>query len=489
MLRTSVVFFAMCLPWIVSEAGAQSTASAFRAAPNFGGVVTESVEAEGVGGTKEDATLRALDAAISQVNGRRVQSARMSSQAAISIDVNGVRRLDASSRAFAELIVSSSNGAVRSFEVLSRKEISRTEAEQSIDFSMKGETRWIAGLDASLSAESKVYSHYWRVKIRADVAKYEAAPDEGKPRLAVARTRVDANYYPVGDSRLPADEVGDDLRRRLNEALAQTERFLLLDRGLAPELQEEIAFINSGKARLEDVARIGQQLAADLLLVSTVERFEYRRHVRELRMRDRQLISYSGGGTVNVKLVNATTGEVVLARTFDAELPGLDASSQARAVDGDRLAADLNDKLAGQILHAVLEKIFPVSVVAISGDQLVLSQGGAAVREGKSYEVVRLGEALADPQTGRSLGRAEFPAGVARVDRVAGQTAYATLMQSKLPEEVNLQPGMLELRKEVVIQETKPRSSRPAGEQIPPATPVSRPAPREEKKPDKDPNW
>lgn len=489
MMRTAVGLFALCLLPVLYGQQADASQNAWRAAPSFGGVVSKPIEAEGVGSSVEDATLRALDSAISQVNGRRVQSVSGSSQAGISLDVNGMRRLDASSRAYADLIVSSSGGAIRSFELLSIEEVARVEEEDSLYYLAKGDTAWVQGLDISLSAESKLYSHYWRVRIRAEVARYESPPDDGKPRLAIASTRVASNSYPMGNDRVAASDVGNELRRRLNDIIAQTNRFLLLDRALAPELQEEIDFINSGRARLEDVARVGQKLAADLLLIPTIERFEYKRFARDVRMSERELVSYVGGGSISIKLVNAATGELVISRTFSEELPSLEPSTLPRAVDGRALAGTLADRLAAQALQAILIQIFPVSVVAMQGDQLVLSQGGEAVRPGSLYEVIRLGDVITDPQTGRSLGRIEIPAGKARIERVSGQLAYATLLDTQLPTDVSFTPGMLELRGQLAVpHDTIPPKTRKAAAIARPS-PASKAPPPEKDKPDDDEDW
>ncbi|WP_373401759.1 CsgG/HfaB family protein, partial [Klebsiella pneumoniae] len=100
----------------------------------------------------------------------------------------------------------------------------------------------------------------------------------------------------------------DAIRARLSDTLTQTQRFIVLDREFGDELQAEIDHINSGNVRLQDTARVGQQLATDLILIPTIERFEYPRSVRNLRMSDRQVTSYSGGGRITLRLVNATTG-------------------------------------------------------------------------------------------------------------------------------------------------------------------------------------
>lgn len=419
-------------------------AALVRAAPDFGGVTTSTVDAEGVGATQNDAVLRALDAAITQVNGRRVASAARSSSTTLAIDVNGVRQMDVHSGAYAERIVSSSRGAVRSFKVLASEEVSQLDGEREMHANASS-GGWLDRSAFEVNSTERTYSRYWKARVQADVARFEGPKDDGRPSLVVTVPRQAERSYAVGDERVPAAAVAAEIRRRLVEAIAQSQRFVVLEREFSAEMQQEVDFINSDNARSDAVARLGQQLAADLILVPSVERFEYPRAVRQLRMSDRELVSYSGGGRIGLRLLNAATGEVVLARTFDHELPATAPSTLPRVIDGTLVTNELMDALSDQMVRAITGKVFPVSVVALSGRQAVLSQGGQAVRVGEDFEVMVLGLELTDPQTGRSLGRMESPCCRLHVDRVADRTSYGTLTGELPPELAHFTPGMLEL--------------------------------------------
>ncbi len=108
-------------------------------------------------------------------------------------------------------------------------------------------------------------------------------------------------------------------------------------------------------------------------------------------------------------------------------------------------------RISGKIGSAIVAEVFPVSIISLTGDQVVLSQGGEALQVGQRWQAVHLGEELKDPQTGRPLGRNEMPVGTIRIDRVSSQTSYGTLESGS----VNLgnkpfTSGSMELRKQVV---------------------------------------
>lgn len=416
----------------------------FRDNPDFGSVQSVAVEAEGIGQTPGIAALRALDQAIAQVNGRRVTSASEAVSAGAAINVEGLGSLDVDSDAYAEHVVSSSDGAVRSFKIVSSEEVERVEAERTFAAQM-GSGGWL-GDSLKVDETERTVDRFWKVKVKAEVAKFVGPKDDGRPSIVVAAPRLSSDTFVVGDARVDGGAVGAEIRARLSDALTQTERFQVLDREFGDELQAEVDFINSGNARNEEVARLGQRLATDLILVPTVEHFAYPRSARRLRMANRELVSYSGGGRVSLKLINATTGEVVMSDSFAHALPPTSPSTLPRSVDGVGMAAQMMDSLSGQMSKAVVNEIFPISVIALSGNQAVLSQGGKSVAVGERYDSVLLGQALKDPQTGRSLGRMEVPCCVLRIDRVADKTAYATI-EGDLPAQLRaFKPSQVELR-------------------------------------------
>jgi len=427
-----------------SATAAKPATESFRDNPDFGGVKGVSVEAEGVGPTPSIAVLRALDQAIAQVNGRRVSSSSEAVAAGLHIDVSGLGSAQVDGDAYVERVVSASDGVIRSFTVLSSEEVERVDAEYSFD----GEASsggWL-GDSIKVKQEEKVLSHYWKAKVRADVAKFVGPKDDGRPKIVVAAPRTGGSAYEVGDNRVASADVAAEIRSRLSDALTQTQRFKVLDREFNDEMQAEVDFINSGNARSEEVARLGQRLATDLILVPTIERFAYPRSSRQLHMSNRTLTSYSGGGRVSLRLINASTGEVVMSESFDHQLPPTAPSTLARTVDGVGMAGTMMDALSDRMIGAVVNEIFPVSVIAIDGNQVVLSQGGKSVIEGGRYNAVVLGEALKDPQTGHSLGRMESPCCVIHVDRVADKTSYGTI-EGQVPARLGaFKPGMVELR-------------------------------------------
>lgn len=453
------------------------------AAPDFGGTTRVTREADGIGSTPELALLSALQSAVAQVNGVRVASNMQQLRAGMSVQADGRHAGSVGLDAFQSQAVAASQGAVLGYEILSQTSEDVVDEETSVrvrasdegyaysasasvrgdasakasagDASAQASTAYRANGKVDVERGASAYEfdgnqrrmqRYWRVRLKVDVAQYRASDEEGRPKIIVASPRVSAKSYPVGDANVSSDEVARAIRARLSDTLTQTDRFIVLDREFGDELQAEIDHINSGNVRLEDTARIGQQLATDLILIPTIERFAYPRHVRQLRMSDRQVTSYSGGGRITLRLVNAATGQVVMSDSFDHELASTGPSTLPRNINGRGMAEEMMNALSSRIGTAVVTGIFPVSVVSLTGKAVVLSQGGDVLSVGDRWQGVHLGQELRDPQTGRSLGRNEMPCCTIRVERVAAKTSYGVIEEDGPFDASSFEPGSIELR-------------------------------------------
>lgn len=492
--------------------------------PDLGGVTKVSREVEAVGSTQELAVVAALQSAVAQVNGVRVASQLQGVRAGLAVDGRPSGSVD--SQAWAQTLIAASQGAVTGFEILSQEEIDKIDektvarvkasdggysyaasgsasfnAQSRMDAQDSASPGGVSGGQAQASASASAsMSHsetlrvderrgasayesdlsyqkmrsYWKVRVRVEVAQYRAPEEQGMPRIVVAMPKTTAAQYAVGDGRVSADEVAYAVRGRLSDILTQTRRFVVLDREFGQEMQAEIDHIQSGHVRVEDAARLGQQLATDLILVPVIERFEYVRSVRSLRMSDRQLVSYAGGGRITLRLLNAATGAVVMSDSFQHELASADPSTLPRVINARSMATQMMDALSGQIGRAIVTDIFPVTVVAMNGDQVVLSQGGESLTVGQRWQAVYLGEELKDPQTGRSLGRLETPIGTVRIDRVSSQTSYGTLEEGAgAMGDRAFQPGAIALRQTLAVQTAKASTAKPTSADGPAAAPRS----------------
>ncbi|EQD66423.1 hypothetical protein B2A_01171, partial [mine drainage metagenome] len=145
----------------------------------------------------------------------------------------------------------------------------------------------------------------------------------------------------MGQHEVAASDLARQIRQSLENALTQSHRFTVLDQQDNADIDQEMAVIRSGQATVADTARLGQRLATDLIVVPTVVQFGYRPHVRHLIVSGRDLVWYTGGGQVDLRVVNATTGQLVLSQSFRNALPSTAPTTLGVSVDGSAMAAQL----------------------------------------------------------------------------------------------------------------------------------------------------
>jgi curli biogenesis system outer membrane secretion channel CsgG len=450
-----------------------------RTNPDFGGVTTQHVEVTATGATLESAVDNAIRLAVEQVAGKKIDAGSLQMSAGLNVAANGHGVADVSSDAYANWVASATSGAVSHFQLLSQHQVNvPTSIDEASLKASQGES-WNKGSveasanasaaagDASASASEGVkgdwdqhqgakqvdyqakhteFTTQWEVRIGADVATYREAANAKLTRVVVASPLVDAQTYQVGDNAIPSAGIASAIQAKVADALTQTHRFTVLDRTADAQISQEIGLIQSGNATVADTARLGQQLAADLIVIPTINRFEYVRHEQTLRLANRTLVSYSGGGEVAFRVVNATTGQIVMSQSFKYDFPSTSPTTLGVSVDGNTLASSMMDAVDRNIVSSILQSTYPLSVVQVQGRNVVINQGGEVVQQGATYQAVSMGKPVIDPQSGQSLGPTETPCCSVLIDRVTPNLSYGHIVEDGVRLDASYTPGSLELR-------------------------------------------
>jgi curli biogenesis system outer membrane secretion channel CsgG len=367
--------------------------------PDVGKVESVEVEATGLGDSAGDAMSQALQMALLQVNGAVMQSASIKTKYGLDVSL-GKDAASLRASEFVEQVKQKSGGVIQSLQVVKLEEPN----EQAKRF---------------------------RTTIRAQVAKFKPSADLQKVKLVIGPLHFDQATLAMGDRSVAASEVAATLRQRISDALVQTGRFAVLDRDVSPEISQELDMISSGQAPSAELAKLSQAASADVVWSAHVASFAYNRHARQLRTSDRELVSYSGGWAMSQKLVNVATRQVMASDSLKGEAPSTEPTTLGSGVDSGRVMGDMGAQLVKAVVASILQRTFPITVVARDGTNVVLSQGGQAVNEGTRYAVAAMGNEMKDPQTGQSLGRIEAPCCELVVDRVTPNLSYGHLENVK----------------------------------------------------------
>jgi len=384
---------------------------------DVGKLGSEQTTAQGFGATAGEAVAEAMKLAILQVNGAAVQSSTVSAKYGLDVSL-GYDAVSLRATAFADVVSQRSGGVIQNFKMVELQEPSE-----------------------------KVGNRY-KATIEAQIAKFTPSADLQKIKVVVGPIRFDSASLPMGDRSVPSAEIAATLRQRVSDALVQTGRFAVLDREFSPEIEQELDMISSGQAPSAELAKLSQAASADIVWSARVSSLAYNRHARQLKTSDRELVSYSGGWALSEKLVNVATRQVMASDSMRGEAPSVGATTLSQGVDGRKVLEDMSTDMVNQVVASVLRRTFPVTVVARDGTNVVLSQGGQALKEGARYAMAAMGAEMKDPQTGQSLGRVESTCCELVVERVTPNLSYGRLenVRSNLDQ---LPLGGLQLREQL----------------------------------------
>jgi len=444
---------------VASTDAAPEAESYARNSPDAGGVERIKVQASGKGENVQVAIDRAIRLAYEQVNGKAFDAATMSLDSKFKANL-GDMSLDGGASGYADAIFTATSGSVSDFRILSQQEVDGT----------------------------------FEVLIEASVEQFNKPESASLLRIALSPFRTARQSFMVGDRAVPAADVAANISDALTESLLASNRVTVLGREFDGEIRQELSRINPENWQNEDRKRLGQQLAADFLVVGKIDRFEYVKHERKMRTTDDVITSWSGGASLVYQVVNVATGQIVVADSVDVELAKTKPTTMGASVDSGKIVADLIRGLATEPRHDIIHALFPITVVDVDGDMVALSQGGDAVDDGKTYEIVLRGKEITDPQTGRVIGRLERSCCTVKITNVTSELSYGVIVSQEVADvQAIFKPGALELRGEVAVQQKAAVVAEPETTKIAVVNTAStiRTAPDvpEVEEPEEDPDW
>lgn len=383
------------------------------ALPDAGKLASVAVNATGAGATAAEAVDEAMRMALKQVNGTTMDLNTEQIKLTLSL-ARGNNAEALRGTAFAEHVVQSAGGAITGFKV------------NSLD-----------GPDRR---------GFYKADLEVSVVKYvPPAADSKKLRIVVAPLRYDVPSFPMGGRSVPAEAVAENLHQQVVTALTNTGRFVVLDRDMGGDVAQELDLIASGQAPRAEFGKIGQAMSADVIWVGRISSFAYNRTSRKLQTSDRELTSYSGGWAVSQKLVNVSTRQIMLSDALSGQAPPVAPTTLGSGVDADRVSEGMQVDIVSRVVAGIISRTFPVTVVSHEGNNVVLSQGGQAVKKGLRYKLVTMGKEMFDPQTNQSLGRVESDCCEVTIERVTPTMAMGRLDHVEMSLD-GLQPGTLQMR-------------------------------------------
>jgi hypothetical protein len=354
------------------------------------------VTAEGLGMTQRDAIMDALKNAIGQVNGMSISSQVISRMSSQTVDTDMGSEFFSSAE-FIEDISTATDGHVDSFAIVSSR--TRPDFNDAIE-----------------------------VVLKVKVAKLVTSPQLNRLRLAVIEPHLD----PAIANRIDAPGFARDLRREVEDYLTQTRRFAMIDRAMMLDTQKELNLIATAGMATRESVRLGQRVGSDYLVILSIHDLGRVIKERQILGTTKTQRNIRDETELSIRIIDVATSQIKFA------------STQRYSVDPAQDALDSHT--AFRVGELITNAIYPAQVVAVDGTNLTIGQGGITMTRGTEYHLVALGERLADPYSGESIGRKETIIGRVRITNVQSKQATAEILSLDPSGRNALKPGQTVLR-------------------------------------------
>ena len=269
----------------------------------------------------------------------------------------------------------------------------------------------------------------YKVNLSVNVLKFEAQNNNRK-RIAVFPMRIGQGRFTIKGKTIDKERVVRLATQNLVTTLVQSRRFTVLDREYMTETVGEQRIAMSPNAPVEEMARLGQEMVADYIMVGTIESLGYEEQKIKMQGSGRELIQKIGNVEIGIRLVDVATRQVAYSdflklRVSEEAIERFGGSFRSEGID-----ASISMVAADNIGRKILETIYPLVVVSVNGEILTIGQGGSQIKEGDRLEIFMYGKRLTDPYTNEFLGREEVKVGTIQITRVNSKQSHARIIKS-----------------------------------------------------------
>ena len=399
-------------------------------------IIFKEVTVSGIGQSYEEALNNAFAEAISLVNGKNVQTKTI-------IQVLGGGSLpkevakDKEKGGFLVDLLSDLNQLKETEKTKKKKKDKKEDKKNSdkVKYSQNylkeliDETK--GGIKSYKIINKEINANGWHlIEVSAEVAFFNLPKEAMRVRMAAFPFRL---YEIEGDygrfQRL--------LDQNINDYFVQTKKFTMLDRSFIEEVAKEQQTILDGKAPAIEMAKIGNEISADFILVGSVENFNINEKVTKILSSDQEIRRNEASIYMSYRLIDVATKQINYSNTIQYKIQ----LSQNSEKPDTEIISKISKILGEQILFS----IYPVLVEKVVNGEIYLGQGGSQFTKGEKYEIFQKGEKIIDSYTNEVIGNVETSIGL--IEIVSVSSGYT---KAKMFSEENNLPKIIHQGKYIV---------------------------------------
>jgi len=399
-------------------------------------IIFKEVTVSGIGQSYEEALNNAFAEAISLVNGKNVQTKtiiQVMSGGSVPEEVAE----DEEKGGFLVDLLSDLNQLQETEETKKKKKDKKKDKKISdkVKYSQKylkeliDETK--GGIKSYKIINKEINANGWHlIEVSAEVAFFNLPKEAMRVRMAAFPFRL---YEIEGDygrfQRL--------LDQNINDYFVQTKKFTMLDRSFIEEVAKEQQIILDGKAPAIEMAKIGNEISADFILVGSVENFNINEKVTKILSTDQEIRRNEASIYMSYRLIDVATKQINYSNTIQYKIQ--------LSQNSEKPDTEIISKISKILGEEILFSIYPVLVEKVVNGEIYLGQGGSQFTKGEKYEIFQKGEKIIDSYTNEVIGNVETSIGL--IEIVSVSSGYT---KAKMFSEENNLPKIIHQGKYIV---------------------------------------
>ena len=395
-------------------------------------IIFKEVTASGIGQSYEEALNNAFAEAISLVNGKNVQTKTIIQVMSGGSVPEEVEKDEEKGGFLVQLLQDlNQQQETKETKLIKKKKDKKKDKKETdkVKYSQKylkeliDETK--GGIKSYKIINKEINANGWHlIEVSAEVAFFNLPKEAMRVRMAAFPFRL---YEIEGDhgrfQRL--------LDQNINDYFVQTKKFTMLDRSFIEEVAKEQQTILDGKAPAIEMAKIGNEISADFILVGSVENFNINEKVTKILTSDQEIRRNEASIYMSYRLIDVATKQINYSNTIQYKIQ--------LSQNSEKPDTEIISKISKILGEEILFSIYPVLVEKVVNGEIYLGQGGSQFTKGEKYEIFQKGEKIIDSYTNEVIGNVETSIGLIEIVSVSSGYTKAKMFseENNLPKTIH----------------------------------------------------